>query len=452
MIIDHHDTIAAISTPPGVGGIAVIRISGDHAYNTCLQILDIPQLNVRFAHFAKAIDPDTNEMIDEVIATYFKAPASYTGEDTVEISCHGGYAAAPAILDLFYRLGVRPALPGEFTRRAFINGKMDLLQAEAVADLIHAVSDSGKKLATRTLSGVLSEKIGTLRSDLVDIASILELELDFSEQEITILDHQLIREKIAMSHTQISKLIQTYGEVKILREGALIPIAGRPNSGKSSLLNALLEEERAIISPIPGTTRDTIEESFVHRGIAFRLVYTAGLRATNDPVEKIGTERARKTLEQADLILLVVDASQPGDLTFEHELLKQYANTPVVVVFNKTDICSCSPMLDTPHIARISALTHDGLSRLTDLMFDLVNQHHRLEAESIVITKQRHKVALERSLSALEKAESALTDNLSNEFLSLDIRDAIDCLDDITGHTTSEDVLNNIFGQFCIGK
>ncbi|MEA2077801.1 MAG: tRNA uridine-5-carboxymethylaminomethyl(34) synthesis GTPase MnmE [Candidatus Marinimicrobia bacterium] len=452
VFINHNDTIAAISTPSGVGGIAVIRLSGNNVLDLTLKGIELDKLNVRYAHFTRVLDPDSKEVIDDVVATYFKAPASYTGEDIVEISCHGGYVAAPAILELYYKLGARPALPGEFTRRAFLNGKIDLLQAEAVADLIHAVSYSGKKLATRTLEGKLSEKINLLRSELTDIASILELELDFSDQEITTLDHSAILQKVCNAKKHITTLFDSYSSGKILREGALVPIVGRPNAGKSSLLNAFLEEERAIISHIPGTTRDTIEESFIHDGIVFRLVDTAGLRDTDDPIEKMGAKRAKKTLLDADLILLVVDLDDISNLKFERSFLEEYSHLPVIVVYNKSDLNSNIPTLGSKYSLLISALEHHNIKQLVELMVKLIRQYFQIGGETIAITKQRHKHALQNSLRALERTEIALKDNLSNEFIALDIREAILSLDDITGHTTSEDVLNNIFDQFCIGK
>ncbi|MCF7833587.1 MAG: tRNA uridine-5-carboxymethylaminomethyl(34) synthesis GTPase MnmE [Candidatus Marinimicrobia bacterium] len=450
--IDHYDTIAAISTPQGVGGIAVIRISGDRALDIALRGITLKTLAVRYAHFTQVQDPETKEIIDDVVVTFFKSPASYTGDDTVEISCHGGYAAAPSILNLYYKLGARPALPGEFTRRAFMNGKMDLLQAEAVADLIHAVSESGKKLATRTLSGKLSQEVIELRAELTDIASILELELDFSEQEITTLEKNDILDKLHIAQQHIRNLANSYSGGKILREGALVPIAGRPNAGKSSLLNALLEEERAIISHIPGTTRDTIEESFIHDGVVFRLVDTAGLRKTEDPIEMIGAERARKTLADADLILLVVDLVDIGDLSFEKEFLENYSHIPIIVVYNKVDLSSEIPTLNTQYFLSVSALLHKELTALTQLMTDLLHEHYQIGGNTVAITKQRHKYALQQALEALIRTEGALLEKLSNEFLVLDIREAISSLDDITGHTTSEDVLNNIFDHFCVGK
>ena len=449
---NYQDTIAAISTPPGVGGLAVIRLSGPGSRDIALKALDVTSLIVRYAHFSRIVDPRSFEIVDEVVVTYFKAPASYTGEDIVEISCHGGYAAAPAILELFYNLGARPALPGEFTRRAFINGKMDLLQAEAVADLIHAMSESGKKIASRTLDGKLSDKVSSLRNELVDIASILELELDFSEQEITTLDRNMISKKIKAAQDHIKELYDSYSVGKIQREGALVPIAGRPNAGKSSLLNALLEEERAIISHIPGTTRDTIEESFVHDGVAFRLVDTAGLRKTEDPIEKIGTDRAKKILRQADLILLVVDLSNTNDLEFEKSFLSEYSNLPVIVVYNKYDLGYGLPSLDHEHSISISALKHLHTKDLIIMMSDLINKYFNIGGETVAITKKRHKNALNIALEALNRTLEALNNDMSNEFLALDIKESINALDDITGQTTSEDVLNNIFDQFCIGK
>ncbi len=451
-IINHYDTIAAISTPPGVGGLAVIRLSGEKAYEIALKGIKINNLSVRYAHFTQVLDPETNEIIDDVVVTYFKSPASYTGEDTVEISCHGGYVAAPAILALYYRLGARPALPGEFTRRAFVNGKMDLLQAEAVADLIHAVSDSGKKIASRTLAGKLSQKVEKLRNELTDIASILELELDFSDQEITTFNKDDLLNNLNLTRENLISLSESYSGGKILREGALVPIAGRPNAGKSSILNALLEEERAIISHIPGTTRDTIEESFVHKGLVFRLVDTAGLRDTNDPIEKIGAERARITLDKADLILLIVDLLDTDDLTFENNFLNTYSHIPIIVVYNKMDLCSDVPFLKAENSLSISALNHSKIGELAKLMSDLLQKTYQLGGNTIAITKQRHKRALQQAVNALDQTISALADGLSNEFLSFDIRDAISALDDITGHTTSEDVLNNIFDHFCVGK
>ena len=433
-------------------GIAVIRISGEKARDISLLGLEMSKMQARYAHFTKVVDPDSKEVIDDVVVTWFKAPASYTGDDTVEISCHGGYAVAPAILELYFRLGARPALPGEFTRRAFLNGKMDLLQAEAVADLIHAVSDNGKKLATRTLEGKLSKKVSGLRKELTDIASILELELDFSEQEITPLDHKELLVKILQAKKHLGELHNSYSTGKILREGALVAIAGRPNAGKSSLLNALLEEERAIISHIPGTTRDTIEESYVHDGVVFRLVDTAGLRDTVDPIEKIGTDRATATLENADLILLVIDPSDKDGFDFEKGLIKKYINKKMVIVYNKSDLGHRIPKLKSDYSISISATQGTNIDKLSFIMSKIVKEHFHLGAETIAITRQRHKLALQDSLAAMERTEEALKDNLSNEFLALDIREAISALDDITGHTTAEDVLNNIFGQFCIGK
>ena len=450
--VDQYDTIIALSTPPGQSGIAVLRLSGNLAYDITLKGIKAKELKPRYAHFTEVVDPQTNAIIDEVVVTYFKAPASYTGDDIVEISCHGGYVAAPAILQLYYQLGARPALAGEFTRRAFINGKMDLLQAEAVADLIHAVSDSGKKIASETLSGKLSDKVKDLRKELTDIASILELELDFSEQEITTLDKTDLARKLSLAKKHIEKLYASYSSGRILREGARVPIVGKPNAGKSSLLNALLEDERAIISNIPGTTRDTIEESFVHKGIMFKLIDTAGLRETYDPIEQIGTDRTMKSLEHADLALLIVDLTETHDLEFEKDFLKQRPELPKIVVYNKYDLNQSIPDINADLSINISALNHEGLHALCDLMEEVVRKNYRVDGSTLAITRKRHKNALYNCLLSLERTQIALKEDMSNEFIALDIREAIDALDEISGQTTSDDVLNNIFDQFCIGK
>ncbi|MBW6458273.1 MAG: tRNA uridine-5-carboxymethylaminomethyl(34) synthesis GTPase MnmE [FCB group bacterium] len=446
------DTIAAISTPPGVGGISVIRISGPEALTVTLSCLSLDSLSPRYAQFASVIDPANGEKIDDVIAVFFRAPASYTGEDVVEISCHGGYAAAPSVLGLLFKYGVRPALPGEFTRRAFVNGKMDLLQAEAVADLIHAVSESGQRLAARTLSGSLSEKVYHIRDELKDIAAVLELELDFSEEEISPLSRNEIYQKIDRAYDHISALAETYTAGKILREGALVPIVGRPNAGKSSLLNALLKEDRAIISHIPGTTRDTIEESFVHDKILFRLVDTAGLRDTEDPIEKMGTERTMRALNSADMILLIIDPTMADDYAPEKHIIEKYDNTPLILVYNKSDLSENTPFRSTKTTVRISATHRLNLDELQTRMCEILQQHYHVDGNTIAITKQRHRHALLQSMSSLERARVALDTGLTHEFTAVDIREAVRALDDITGQTTSEDVLNHIFDHFCIGK
>lgn len=448
----YHDTIAAISTAPGLGGIAVVRISGTRAKDIALKILDAEKLEARYAQFCHARDPLSGEILDDVVAVFFQAPASYTGEDTVEISCHGGYAAAPSILSCCYDQGARAAQPGEFTRRAFLNGKMDLLQAEAVADLIHAVSDSGRKLANRILAGKLSDKIRSLHRELMDIAAILELELDFSEQEIIPLDRGNLQKKIVDTEFHIRELASTFCSGRILREGALVAIAGRPNTGKSSLLNALLQEERAIISPIPGTTRDTIEESFLHRGMLFRLVDTAGLRDTEDPIERIGNTRARQVVSDADLILLLADLSRQDNWDFEKQFIEEHKEKPVILVFNKCDLNPKIPVMDYAPYLCISATRPQNLDVLLDNMLEMLQQHYRLDGDSVSISRDRQRRALLLSAGALKGAGEALKNGYSNEFIALDIREAIEALEGITGETRSEDVLNHIFDRFCVGK
>lgn len=445
------DTIAAIATPAGVGGISVVRISGENAYSTVLKLVNISQLKPRFAHFTKVMDPITKETIDEVVVTYFKTPASFTGDDIVEISCHGGYTAAPAVLDLCYNAGARPALPGEFTRRAFLNGKLDLIQAEAVGDLIHSRSTSAHLMASRALEGKLSLKITHMKSTLLDIAAILELELDFVEQEINTVPRSEHLKSLNKALEQLSSLIDSYRQGKVQREGVLAPIVGKPNAGKSSLLNALLQEDRAIISHIPGTTRDTIEESFEYKGLLYRLVDTAGLRDSDDPIELLGTERAKQLLSKADMIIMVSDINH-RDTEFENFIRNSYSETPILHVLNKIDLLS-SPLdnKETDSIA-ISAKTQEGIEKLKTALADKSRSAFQLSSDSIAVSKQRHLLSLKSARSAIETAILACSNDLSNEFIAMDVREAIHHLDDITGETTSEDVLNRIFQQFCIGK
>jgi tRNA modification GTPase len=448
----HSDTIAAISTPSGLGGMSVIRVSGPEALSVAIKCTPLKNIEPRYAYFAAFVDPISSEKIDDVVLIFFKAPASYTGEDVVEISCHGGYAAAPAVLSLLYEQGARPALPGEFTRRAFMNGKMDLLQAEAVADLIHAASGSGQRLAVRTLSGRLSERVNLIHNELKDLAAILELELDFSDQEITPLSKTELAKKITSTINHLSGLADTYISGKILREGALVPIVGRPNTGKSSLMNALLEEERVIISNIPGTTRDTIEESFTHEGLLFRLIDTAGLRETEDPVEMIGNKRARDLLEKADLVLLLVDVCTQDGYEFEKDFIRCHTPLPMIVVYNKIDVSNNIPVLASEDTVQISATRGDNLDDLKATMFRILRETYNADGNTIAITKQRHRHALLKSRDALKRAKNAIERGMSNEYIALDIREAIDSIEEITGLTTSEDILNHIFCHFCIGK
>ncbi len=448
------DTICAIATPIGLGGIAVIRVSGHTAFFSSLKILKANKLKPRIATYTHVIDYQTNMKVDSVVATYFKSPNSFTGEDVVEISCHGGIATPNRILKLLHSVGIRLAEPGEFTRRAFVNGKLDLLQAEAIGDIINSVSENSQKIAEDILEGKLSKIIKKIKNGLVDIATILELELDFAEEEINPISKDKIVIKIKDSIKSLKEMSNSYNSGKIKREGVLIPIVGKPNVGKSSLLNALLKEDRAIISDIPGTTRDSIEEVFKHHGNLFRLVDTAGLRLSDDKIEKIGIERTNSIIGKGDIILLISDVNQFSSVEDEVKKIRLLTDVPIIIALNKSDLLAKDTDFSDKNNLQIliSAKYEKNLDGLLKLLTNTAEKEYKITNESIAICHLRHKQAIENSIDSLEKSAIAINESLSNEFIAFDIKNAIDSLNDITGQTTSQDVLNNIFSNFCIGK
>ncbi|MEA3500508.1 MAG: tRNA uridine-5-carboxymethylaminomethyl(34) synthesis GTPase MnmE [Candidatus Marinimicrobia bacterium] len=448
------DTICAIATPVGLGGIAVIRVSGKKALNSSLKILEIENLKPRMATYTQVTDKNTKSVIDSAVVTYFKSPHSYTGEDVVEISCHGGITTPNRILKLLHSVGIRLAEPGEFTRRAFINGKLDLLQAEAVGDVINSISENSQKIAEDILEGRLSKLINKIKDKLVEISSILELELDFSEEEINPLPKDEINKKIKNSVQLLEELSKSYNSGKIKREGVLIPIVGKPNAGKSSLLNALLKENRAIISNTPGTTRDSIEEVFKHHGNLFRLVDTAGLRSAKNEVEKIGIERTNLIIKKGDIILLISDVTQFDSVENEISNIRSLTDVPIIVALNKSDLLKGKTDIvknDQMKIL-ISAKYEKNLDKLLKLLSETAEKTYKITSESVAICHLRHKQAIESAIDSLNNSINAINENMSNEFIAFDIQNAVTSLNDITGQTTSQDVLNNIFSNFCIGK
>jgi len=449
-----EDTICAIATPVGLGGIAVIRISGKNALSASLKILKINELKPRIATFSHVIDYKMKSIIDSVVVTFFESPHSYTGEDIVEISCHGGITTPNRILKLLHSVGIRLAEPGEYTRRAFVNGKLDLLQAEAVADVINSVSINSQKIAEDVLEGRLSKLINKIENGLIDIASILELELDFSEEEINPLPKNKIKDKIENSIRLLKKLTNSYDSGKIKKEGVLIPIVGKPNVGKSSLLNALLKEDRAIISDIPGTTRDSIEEIFKHHGNLFRLVDTAGLRSSNSEVEKIGIERTNSIIKKGDIILLISDVTRMDSVENEIANIRSRTDVPIIVALNKSDLLKGKTDIAKTEDMKIliSAKYEHNLNGLLKLVTDTAEKTYKITSESVAICHLRHKQAIENAIDSLKRSIKAINENMSNEFIAFDIQNAVTNLNDITGQTTSQDVLNNIFSNFCIGK
>ncbi len=460
-MLDSSDTITAISTPLGEGGISVIRVSGIEALAVADRVFlgktKLSEAPSHTAHFGRVVEESGN-LVDEVVAVVFRAPSSYTCEDVVEISCHGGYLVTQRVLERLLSAGARLAEPGEFTRRAFLNGRLDLSQAEAVADLIHSESDAAYRSSVRQLSGELSRKIKSVRDELLNLAALLELELDFSEEDVEFANRKALEKRLKDAVSLVDELLSSYSVGKVYREGVRVTIAGKPNAGKSSLLNAILEDKRAIVSEVPGTTRDTISERVSIKGILFRLTDTAGLRETVDKIEREGVERARKEAREADIVLLVMDYIQRDyngtePLYLELEEICKRDRVRLVKVWNKIDLYEgpASRVQEDGKVFYVSALRGDGIDFLKDGLFNMVLGESTNET-SVVVTNARHRDALSRARKSLKYAIETLESGKSGEFVALDLRSGLNALGEITGEITTEDILNNVFSKFCIGK
>ncbi|GAB5046127.1 tRNA uridine-5-carboxymethylaminomethyl(34) synthesis GTPase MnmE [Thermodesulfovibrio sp. TK110] len=460
MISSEFDTIAAISTPLGEGGIGIIRISGKEAIPIANKIFQsskgvkLSDVKTHTIHYGFIIDPKTGQKIDEVLVTVMRAPNTYTREDVVEINCHAGYVTLKKILDLVVSLGARVAEPGEFTKRAFLRGRIDLSQAESVIDIIRAKTEQAQKIALEHLSGKLSEKINELRDSLMKVCAHVEAYIDFPEEDIDGLTHEQIQSEIDRIKEEIKKLIEGYEEGKIYREGLKAAIVGKPNVGKSSLLNALLMKDRAIVTEIPGTTRDIIEEYVNIKGMPLKIVDTAGIREAHDLVEAEGIKRSLRAVELAELILLVLDMSRPIE-SLDEEIINKIIHKKVIVVMNKKDIKSKKfqlpqPLKDKPAI-EISALKGEGIEELKELIFNTTISG-KYEQEGVIVTKLRHKIALENALEALENALQSFGKKEPLEITAMFLREALSFLGQIVGAVTTEEILNLIFSEFCIGK
>jgi tRNA modification GTPase len=454
-----EDTIAAIATPPGEGGIAIIRISGAGAENIATKIFARAHgRNGRLAshrlYHGAIHDPKTNGMVDEVLLAIMRKPRSYTGEDVVEIHCHGGAFLVRKILGVALAQGARQAEPGEFTKRAFLNGRMDLSQAEAVLDLIRARTDKSAQLALSQVGGELSKWVHELREELLDILVQVEAAIDFPEEEIELLKRQELTREIDDLQGKISHILNTYEWGRLFREGAKVCICGRPNVGKSSLLNLLVGEERVIVTPVPGTTRDVVEETFNLDGLPLALWDTAGIRDTEDQIEKIGVNLSRQYLEKADALIIVLDGSRP--LTCEDEtLLHRCVARKVLIAINKVDLPQAFPArvlekFGSHPVALVSARTGEGMDDLKNRLRDLVLQTE--VAPHVVLTNLRHKNALVRGEVALDQAKRAIANGYASEFVAVDLHEASHALEEILGKVTNEDILERIFKEFCIGK
>lgn len=455
------DTICAISTAIGEGGIAIIRISGDNALNIVSKIFksksgkDIRDMKTYTMKYGHIIDFDKSEMVDEVIISYMKGPKSFTAEDTVEINCHGGVTSTNKVLEMVIRAGARLAEPGEFTKRAFLNGRIDLSQAEAVMDLITAKTELAMKSALMQSSGSLSEKINKLREYLLNVLALIEYAVDFTEddEEVDPTIPLRVKDDIEKACNNINELLKGADEGKIIRDGLNLAIVGKPNVGKSSLLNVLLKEKRAIVTDIAGTTRDVIEEYINLDGIPVKIIDTAGIRETEDIVEKIGVEKSKEKINEADLVLLVLDSSRPLDKE-DAEIIETIKNKKSIVLLNKMDLDS---KLDNPlinkfeHIIKISAKEDIGIDGLKNEIKNMFF-NGRIDSESLIVSNSRHKQALIR---ANENCNEALIRIKNNEFLdliSIYVTAALKALGEITGSELEEDLVNKIFKEFCCGK
>jgi len=455
------DTIAAVATPVGTGGIGIVRLSGPRALPILRDLFRGREILPRVLTYGHVVDPASQEPVDEVLVAYMPAPHTYTRQDVVEIDCHGGPAPLRRVLDLCLAHGARLAAPGEYTLRAFLNGRIDLAQAEAVADLVAAKTDAGLRLAVSQLDGHLSGEIREARSRLLDALAWAEASIDFEEDEIppyeVDVDLWSVRERLA-------GLVSGAERGIVYRQGVHTAIVGRPNVGKSSLLNALLRVERAIVTPVPGTTRDTLEETLNLRGIPetlnlrgipLVLVDTAGIRAhTGDLVEDMGVERSRAALAQADLALLVLDGNAPLEKG-DREIAALIGQKAAIVVVNKTDlplVAQTDEILpDAPHV-EVSALVGSGLPDLEDAIEEVVFAGRVVSSDAALVSNPRHRDVLRRALSHVDAALGTRASGLPIDLLSVDLRAAVDALGEITGETVSETLLETIFGRFCIGK
>lgn len=467
------DTIAAISTPIGQGGIGIIRISGKNALNIAGKVVKYKN-NSQFKSYTMKYGHiyDNEELVDEVIVSYFKAPKSYTGEDVCEINCHGGILVVRRILELILKCGARLAEPGEFTKRAFLNGKMDLSQAEAVMDVINSKSLKENKNSVQQLEGHLGRKIREIKKMLIDILVDIEANIDYPEYDVEEVRRETFEIVLNKSLNELIKLKKTFENGKILKEGINTVIVGRPNVGKSSLLNALLKEERAIVTEIEGTTRDTIEENILIGGIPFKIIDTAGIRETNDFVEEIGVEKSKKAIEKADLVLILLDSTKKIQKE-EEELIKMVLFTMkkenVIIVINKIDgekitteedvveklsqiakIDDKSKILSK--IVKISAKEELGLEELEKKIEEIYSMEEIGNNEEILVTNQRHKMAIMQTIDSIERVRKDNEIGIPMDMLSIDLQNAIQNLGEITGESVSEEVINEIFKKFCLGK
>lgn len=447
-------TIAAISTPAGLGGIGIVRLSGENALQIVQKVFK-PKKNREYKshtiRYGYIVD-EKNNIVDEVLVSYFKAPNTYTGEDVCEINCHGGSISTKKILDIVLKNGAVMAEAGEFTKKAFLNGKIDLSQAEAVIDVINSKTEKENRASQNQLQGYLSKKINEVKSSITDVLVDIEANIDYPEYDIEEVRREKIEKILTDSIEKLAKLEVSFESGKMLKEGITTAIIGKPNVGKSSLLNALLKAERAIVTEIPGTTRDTIEEYITIKGVPLKIIDTAGIRKTDDIVEGIGVEKSKKVLEEAQLVLILLDGTKELEVE-DFELLSMLDDKKYIIVINKIDV---ENKIDksklTGKIIEISAKTLTGIENLENTIEEMF-AFNDIEVENdAIITSLRHKQLVSMAREELEKTKDAVIAGLPIDMLSIEIQNAIQHLGEITGETVSEDVIKGIFSKFCVGK
>lgn len=464
MNFNHNDTICAISTPHGRGGIAVVRVSGPKAIETVDTIWKGKPLGGVKSHTAHLGDiTDTQHRhLDQALVTVFRAPASFTGEDVVEISVHGSLYIQQELIATLVAAGARLAGPGEFTRRAFVNGKLDLAQAEAVADIIAADSRAAHRIAASQMKGRFSQRLRELRLQLVDLSALLELELDFSEEHVEFASRATLRELAVRILDEVTRLHDSFAGGRAIKNGIPVAIVGQTNAGKSSLLNALVGDDRAIVSDIHGTTRDTIEETLTLGDYLFRFIDTAGLRNTDDKIEQIGISRSLQAMEKAHITIVVVDSTQPGAPdTIASTVGHANGDSHIIVALNKTDIADINPKtIETIRqtlpggsaVITVSASTGSGLDTLTKALEDIAALDENATGENIIVTNQRHATALGHAADSTRAVIDAIDSDIPADLIAQDLRQTIDHLASITGDIPSNEILSTIFSRFCIGK
>lgn len=461
----NSDTICSISSPNGTGAIAIIRMSGNKAFDIARKIAESKSINFnnidalesRSLHYV--LIRDGNNIIDESMMALMKSPHSYTGEDSVEIFCHGSYFIQKTILELLIDSGARLAKPGEYTMRAFFNGKMDLLQAEGVADLIASNTKAAHHVALNQMRGGFSNDLKNLRQQLVEFAALIELELDFSEEDVEFADRTKMFELLNKIKTEVNNLKESFKLGNVIKNGIPVAIVGKPNVGKSTLLNALLNDERAIVSEIPGTTRDALEDVVIMNGYSFRFIDTAGLRETSDAVENLGIDITYKKIEQAELVLYMIDINETGfeEILQELDDFKTHISNPdkkFIVVANKIDMLQETPshFRDLVNIETvfISAKRKENISQLKEMLIDAANVN--IDGENTVLTNIRHYEALQHASEAIDDIFNAFENKVPTDLIAIDIKNALNSIGSITGEVVNEEILGTIFSRFCIGK